>query len=627
MNKPNKTNHEHPLDVDRALEHIYTTPSPDAAFVNRLEQQLLAQQESKAKQANGSSRHSFWVGWNIRWRWAAGLAGVAIVLIASLALATWLNRPQPVSAQEIMQKAQTSMQSPAASGLQSYVITETQRMTPLNPRVAAYGGGEGEQTVQIETRRWYAAPNRGRTELQMTTLAPDGKVVDSSSSVQVSDGTDLWLYSPTDSYVTIYTLDAGANGKDSLALFGNGLMNLNDLFQSTSTCYNAKVAGDATVAGRAAYVIDLGPSLCPSASAPEMNGKLMIWVDKETFFVLKQEQYSIQGDTVIMSSEVQQVQYNVAIDPARFTFTPPSGLQVQDYRPKPTPSASEYQAQLEQLAKQHDFPLFVPGYMLQGLGPLQPHLESMGGTQVILPYVPPAEAGQDALAGPNGVNIVEQRATEDVVPGWMQGTESITLTNSLGWLWRGVQNADGTGSDSTVLVVRDGTLISVSSFKVVPEELVKIADSLRTVAGGHAPLPNPTLPTRSPHYTPTPVPTPSFTILRPTWLPELATVREQFDGQMVTLGFDPHPNDPPHEVMTLMETPKSSITPGGSPDPQAGQEKIAGYDVTVIYRGQNCTMADWDSGDLHLTLTNTYDPPGQLRYTCEQMRKVIESIQ
>jgi outer membrane lipoprotein-sorting protein len=615
MNKPNTTDNEYTPEVERALETIYTLPAPNAAFVDRLEQQLLAQPKTARSNQIGQT---FGVSKTpkVLFPWAAGFAALAVLLVAVLALVTWLHKPQPASAQEVIQKAQASLQSPAAGGIQSYVLSEIRH-------IYAASGATGQQASQ--TQHWYQAPNRWRDEYQQTTLAGDGVTTSTTSYIQVSDGTNLWQYSAINQErnASVSQLDANMNGQ---GLFGDNVQSLTDLFQRASTCYHAQLSGEATVAGRATYVIDMGPSLCPSASSPDMNGPLTIWVDKETYFVLKQELRSTRGDTLVMSDEVLQVQYNVSIDPARFTFTPPSGVEVQDMRPKPTPSASQYQTQLAQLAGQLSFPLFAPTYVPQGLGPLQPYQQAMGDMQVTLSYVPPAEAAQNVIAGPHGISVQQLRATDSLVAQWTEGSQSITLAAGTAWLRRGVHNADGTGSDSAVLLVRDGTLIAVSSFMVAPEELIKVADSLQAVPGGHAPLANPTLPTPAAPTTATPIPTPAFNVLRPTWLPEPMTVTEQVDGQIITLGFDPHPADAPHMVMTLSEMPKSLITPGGTPDPQAKQETIGGYDVTVIYRGKNCTMFDWDQGEVHLTLTNTYDPPGQVRYTCEQMRQIITSI-
>lgn len=72
--------------------------------------------------------------------------------------------------------------------------------------------------------------------------------------------------------------------------------------------------------------------------------------------------------------------------------------------------------------------------------------------------------------------------------------------------------------------------------------------------------------------------------------------------------------------------PKAMISKGGSRDPQASQETIGGYDVTIIRRGQNCITLEWQVGELDLTLSNPYDPPGHPRYSCDQLRRIVESI-
>ena len=740
------------LDVDlaalvRRLERRLHPPEPRAAFAAQLQRRLEAQSRRNISSLTLARR------WSV-----AGLAMAVVLVIALVSLYLWMGRPQPVSAQEIVQRAQASVRSPAAGGVQSFVLTQTQRAVPAS-RLKAESGLKGDEVILGETRRWYQSPNRWRSEFQQRIVTPDGKEVSHSAFVQVSDGADVWQYYPDGNNVIVNRLEPDVNGKGAISPFGQDIGDLSALFQQASTCFDPKVTGNATVAGRAVYVIDLGPTKCPSASAPEMNGRQVIWVDKETFFVLKQELHSTDSDQVIMSSQVTSIQYNAPIDPARFTFTPPPNAQIQDLRPKPPPSADQYQGQLRQLARQLDYPIFVPRYVPQGLRPLQPYTEATLGTQVTLSYVPPAEAGQAAIAGPNGLTIQEQRATNSLVARWTEGAEPIVMASGKGWLRRGVRNVDGTGSDSSALVLRDGTLISVSSFAFAPEELVKVAASLEPVPGGHAPLPNPTSPSlaelrqrvsfpifvptyvpagltpeppvggeqpgenveiryhtaegavaldvvngtpdccpglmrlksedaklpnsvsahlirqRTNQYggmtlwwqqdgtsivisgpnltqddlvkiaasmsrtadlgktevsetrpTPTPLPTPSFTLLRPTWLPEPMTVREQIDGQIVTLGFDPRPDDEPHSVLTLSEIPTAMISKGGSPDPQASQETIGGYDVTIIRRGQNCITLEWEVGELHLTLSNPYDPPGYPRYSCDQLRKIVESI-
>ena len=117
-----------------------------------------------------------------------------------------------------------------------------------------------------------------------------------------------------------------------------------------------------------------------------------------------------------------------------------------------------------------------------------------------------------------------------------------------------------------------------------------------------------------------------FSILEPAWLPEEMQENVQVDGQVVTLRFDPNPDDPPHAVLTLTELPAALVGAGGAQDPQASLEQIGNRKVTVIRRGQECTNFTWYEKGLQLSFNNVYDPPGQLRYTCDQLQKVIESI-
>ena len=735
------------------LERRLHPPEPGDTFAVQLQHQLEAQTAAPVRRRNVPST-------TLAHRWSlAGLAIAVVLVIALVSFYLWMGRPQPVSAQEIVQRAQASVRSPTDAGVQSFVLTQTQRAVPTS-RLKAESGLKGDEVILSETRRWYQAPNRWRNEFQQAIVTPDSKEVSHSTFVLVSDGTDVWQYHSDGNNVIVNRLEPDMNGKDQISLFGRDIGDLNALFQQASTCFDPKVTGSAIMAGRAAYVIDLGPTKCPSASAAEMNGRQVIWVDKETFFVLKQELHSMDGDQIIMTNEVTQIQYNVPIDPVQFTFTPPAGSTIADNRPKPAPTTDQFQQQLAQLAKQVEFPIFVPTYLPPGLAPRQPKIDPVMDSLVAISYFPIDEPDKDSTASRmKGLTIQEQRATNSLVAQWTDSADPMAIAGNKGWLRRGVRNADGTGSDSAALVLRDGVLISVSSFTIAPEELVKVAASLQPVPGSHAPLPNPTPPTLAelrqrvafpifvpafvpagltperpisgespnetvrinyhnadgaivltllngpigccldadprkggtaiklfngtsahfmhiePQYggpilwwqkdgayvaisgpnmtqdelakiaasmsktadlgkveepparpTPTPLPPLQYKILRPAWLPEPMTVREQRDGDVFTLGFDPRPNDAPHSVLMLTEMPKDMISRGGSPDPQASQETIGGYDVTIVRRGQNCITLEWQVGELALTLTNPYDPPGHPRYSCDQLRKIVESI-
>jgi hypothetical protein len=176
---------------------------------------------------------------------------------------------------------------------------------------------------------------------------------------------------------------------------------------------------------------------------------------------------------------------------------------------------------------------------------------------------------------------------------------------------------------------QEGAYVALSGPQLTKDELVKIATSMSQTADvGQTEAP----PARP---TPTPVPAPGFAILRPTWLPEPMTVREQVvpnrngPGSGVKLTFDPRPGDKPHALLTLEEFPVAPDRPAPVLGPQAGREQIGGREVTIGRRGEGCVTASWVQGEVALVLTNPYDPPGPpgaVRYSCDQVRRIIESV-
>ncbi len=80
------------------------------------------------------------------------------------------------------------------------------------------------------------------------------------------------------------------------------------------------------------------------------------------------------------------------------------------------------------------------------------------------------------------------------------------------------------------------------------------------------------------------------------------------------------------DALTLLERPQQRQGGPDVADPQAVLEVIAGRKVAVTRRGEACTAFDWVQDGVLLSLTNSYDPSGQVRYSCEQMRTVVESV-
>ncbi len=96
----------------------------------------------------------------------------------------------------------------------------------------------------------------------------------------------------------------------------------------------AKLIGSDTVAGRASYVLTLGPSDCISQDGPGNKGDQMtVWIDKQSYIQLKWEvRDPPDGSGRIGSSEVTSIQYNTAINAPTFVYRPSDSAQISDQR-------------------------------------------------------------------------------------------------------------------------------------------------------------------------------------------------------------------------------------------------------------------------------------------------------
>lgn len=121
---------------------------------------------------------------------------------------------------------------------------------------------------------------------------------------------------------------------------------LDDLLAQARQCYAPQVRGEETMAGRRAYVLDLGPSSCAAgytqsggttvAATPLPVGeqsRRTVWVDTETFIALKTEIRGADG-TLLGNDETTLVEYDVPLPDALLAFAPPAGTLVVDYRPR-----------------------------------------------------------------------------------------------------------------------------------------------------------------------------------------------------------------------------------------------------------------------------------------------------
>ena len=402
---------------------------------------------------------------------ATAAATALVVVLVGFAL--WFGRREPVSAEEIMTKAQAAAADAASSGIRSFeMVEETVGSTQWGISLSQREEGIFGRTRSIR-HAWFRAPDHWRYELQFSELPGQGP--DPAPRVTAADGHTIWSYDPRGNALQISLGQLGGTGKKGdYGLYGAG--SLDAALRGAGDCYRPSVVGQEEVAGRQAYVLSMGPTTCPSAAAADMNGPVTLWLDKQTFFVLKTVLRNTADTQVMQTRQVTSIRYNPELSDALFAFIPPPGARVLDNRPQPAPTAAEFEQRLGALAQQADFPLFAPRDLPAGLAPRLPRADDVGGRRIQIEYAPPETARTDASAERNRLSFIQRRATHASVIESTQNAEPVPGAVSKMWLRRG-----GSNVSSVVMVLRDGTLASVASLGLAPEQLVKIAASLEPV--------------------------------------------------------------------------------------------------------------------------------------------------
>jgi outer membrane lipoprotein-sorting protein len=317
----------------RQLESRLRPPEPDPLFAARLGHRLRAEAAAVRAAAEARPSHRGW--WRLRVhparaaRVPATLAAAVLIAATAAGVMGWSDRSRAVSAHEIIQRVQGAATAPTAAGFRSFVVTETAEVRPLDPQA-------GEAEVRTQTSRWFEAPGRWRREVASTVVGPDGVAVSQGGLTTVSDGATLWIHRLRDNLVTVRS-SGQAQREGELGPVPEVTGGLSALLEQATSCYSPKLAGSDSVAGRPTYVIDFGRSRCatPLQGAAVSVGEpaameWTIWVDKSTYLILKSVQ-DVDGK-VYATNEATSVQYDVAIDPKRFTFAPPANSRVKDTR-------------------------------------------------------------------------------------------------------------------------------------------------------------------------------------------------------------------------------------------------------------------------------------------------------
>lgn len=277
-----------------------------------------------------------------RWLPVSRLATAAAVLLALVGIFAWRGRPRPVDALEIVQRAQAVDRSPGSAVTSFEMTTRITSRPGFGGFLFADGGKDvvffkrpdavsGTEPVQSELRQWFVAP--GRMRVETVSVSEAGR----QEAVLVSNGKETWSYGSGEnaafhgSVSAAFPFEKPAGVVRFVAAPAAGLLpGLSP--DGEPGCPVPKLnEGTPQVAGRAAYMITVemnGPK-CPGIMSPPGIDRVELWVDRETFFILKTVDYGADGQPVV-STEVTSVRFNAPIDPERFTFTPPSGVPIRE---------------------------------------------------------------------------------------------------------------------------------------------------------------------------------------------------------------------------------------------------------------------------------------------------------
>lgn len=239
------------------------------------------------------------------WQLAVAAAIVAVLVMPGY---SWLMTASEANAAEILGSAAAATAGAPGGRVSTYHLRAT--------RTALESRGQ-PNTTQLEV--WFGGNGHFREEIH----DPDHK------TVVATDGGQAWvsLTTPTGSYAA-----RSVDLSTERSLVAPGYADLAQLLAGLSrkACGTATHTGDGTVAGRPAYVISVTGQCVDDKrriNAPAQTPPVAstFWIDKETYLPLRSEEKTANGT---VRYEVSLVEYNVALAPALFQFSPTSGARV-----------------------------------------------------------------------------------------------------------------------------------------------------------------------------------------------------------------------------------------------------------------------------------------------------------
>jgi hypothetical protein len=238
--------------------------------------------------------------------------GIALFVAAGFGLAASLTRDgaTSVSAAAILEKARQQAAGAAESSPSVFFQISKQQTDVV-----------GRPPSINQTRIWSDG-----TRWRIEQYAIAGEKVPQLRSVQVFDGGSIWAYDGATGEVSTSPSTSGA-GRPFSVLQTPG-ESLQMLFDGRAECWSPVLTGSERIAGREAYVIDLGRNRC---LAPEHVHKVngldvigrslrKIWVDHETFAVLKSEAHGYPREDIIFTFELEDISFPPSIAEEAFQF-------------------------------------------------------------------------------------------------------------------------------------------------------------------------------------------------------------------------------------------------------------------------------------------------------------------
>jgi outer membrane lipoprotein-sorting protein len=309
---------------------------------------------------------------------------------------------------------------------------------------------------------WYQDPDRWRWEFSYAD--PELRNL---GAVLVSDGDALWSYDGATN--TYFTRDLPSELRRNPAIFPSLSILLGPLPEASLAGFfdrwqgaSWKVVGHDNLLGRPVDVVEL---------RFQEGGVTSFWIDTQYLFVLR---YKLDVGAEVgfsIESDITEVQYNGAVDGARFTFTPPQGA-VQIEAPDPSDPTAAAGSQTQELPVKGGIAVpdgfFTPGYIPPGLAILRSGFSNDSGGRT---------TGVELILGlpgppPDPVLIIDQQFRAGGLDQSLQAGEQLALGDIPAYLLTSDSNARLAWAIGDITVV-------LTTDRLPVDELLQVARSMQ----------------------------------------------------------------------------------------------------------------------------------------------------